>query len=612
MSACIPLIDTQNPPNWWDPPVPPTPPEPFFYHLEDRPWWSAHRRNFGLGAAEEAVFLAFHHVAPGRSSLYLSWGVRFAAGSSPERDRLYVAFAPFATAAPLLLEVVVYSEDRDLRAAPAARIAVGTLDADGRFQSLPRQPAWVTETTRVWRHLATNQWGVQMRVPVAPGAAPGDDAGIDVGPDGHLRIWYCLDVYTPLNPAGGSVNPAGGILRMGWPEEAQGSFAAGQGAWPVPALYEDYALGGQRQPSCASGRSLSLHWLTMGTPNVTASQLDLEWANTVFARPTNRSGAELAAGQARGRFALANWGSVCATGPAWTPVALDIPNDAAIADGKTPVQGQDIRYKWELPDDLAEAFRSGARPLNQCLRVELSGAGPVLTNPVVCRNMDFVGDTRFSREAEISVVGMEPISALPRDVYLAVEVYNLPERVDPATVRPKASATNAIGLGVRADPDGDPTSVLEDHVNALNAYAYDMAMVPTPEVGQIMLDANLPTYRVHCYHDTGRREHIDGRSYCVLGLQGSFGYHLVLGGEPQGWSHRLRGAIRLAERFYVLRVPNGGAARVTTSIRALEAGEIPEPDEPIQAWPLPPSGSDRGRLYWLIALVVIALLVLGR
>ncbi len=351
----------------------------------------------------------------------------------------------------------------------------------------------------------------------------------------------------------------------------------------------------------------------MGTPKVTASRIDPEAENILFARPTNRTGAELAAGQVRARFAIANWGSLGAISPAWTSIAMGIPNDAAIGDGKTPVQGEDIRYPWTLPTDLAEAFRSGARSLHQCLRVELSGVGLALTNPVVCRNMDFLGDTRFSREAEINVAGLEPITTQPRDVYLAVEVYNLPTCVDPTMSPLKASASKTMGLGIRAEQGTSPTSVLENQVNGLNAYAFDAGMVPTPEVAQIMLDAGLPTYRVHCYQDTGRREQIDGRSYCVLGLLGSFGYHVVLEEEPWGWSHRLHGAIRLAEHFYVLRVPSGGVARITTSIQALQAGETPEPEEPIQPWPLPHSSHARARLsWWLLALVVIALLLLIR
>jgi hypothetical protein len=113
----------------------------------------------------------------------------------------------------------------------------------------------------------------------------------------------------------------------------------------------------------------------------------------------------------------------------------------------------------------------------------------------------------------------------------------------------------------RAAAGPEPASAVEAIVDSLNASGYDNPMVPTPEVGQIFLDTLYPTYRGHCWWDTGRNEHIDGRRYCLLAVLGSFGYHLIGDDLPAGWTHRLRGAIRLDERFYVLQVANGGVAR---------------------------------------------------
>ena len=125
----------------------------------------------------------------------------------------------------------------------------------------------------------------------------------------------------------------------------------------------------------------------------------------------------------------------------------------------------------------------------------------------------------------------------------------------------------------------------------------------------VLADTLVPTYRVHCYHDTGERELIDGRRYAILGLQGSFGYYLIHDGDVIGWAHRLRGAIRLADRFYVLPVPHRGVARIATSIQALEPDDLVEPDEPIHPWPAPASGSRRW--WWLLALLPV-LLAIGR
>ncbi|WP_020506531.1 hypothetical protein [Lamprocystis purpurea] len=615
MSICIPLVNGPNLPNWWDPSV--VFPAPRGYSTElDLPFWpQAYRRPFGKGTAEEAMFMAFGHIAKDNRSLYLAWHVRFAPASSPDRDRLYVGFTASATSAPLLLEITIYAEDASVAAEPAARIVAGTLDAQGQFQPLPRVPAWTERTTRVWRAPtsnlapAVNLWAVQMQVPLVADAAPGEDAGIGVDADGSFRMWYCFDIYTPLNPAGSSADPAGGILRFGFPQDARFSTDRGQRIWPAPSRYADYHLGSQNPPSDVGGYGISLHWLTMGTPGIPASEVDPDRPNTLFARPTNHSGAQLAEGQVRARFAIANWGSVCDAGAPWTVIREDEGNRAPLPDRATPVPGKDIRFDWILPADLADAIRRGMRPRYQCLCVDLSGAGLTFVSPTVYRNMDILGASSISREAEISVVGLAPIVSKHRDVYLAVEVYNMPEQIDPAAPQPRAALPVTRGLAAIARAnDGEP-SELEQQVNSLNAYAYDQGIVPNPEVAQLMIDTGIPTYRVHCYHDTGEREVIDGRRYVILGLQSSFGYHLVHEGDVLGWSHRLRGAIRLADRFYVLPVTHHGVARITTSIQALEPGDMVEPDEPIQPWPAPASASGNRRWWWLLALLFLVLVI---
>jgi len=614
MSVCIPLVDGLSLPNWWDPGVISSSSGVYSTEL-DLPFWpQAYRHPFGRGTAEEASFMAFGHVANDNRYLYLAWHVWFAAASSPDRDRLYVGFAASATSAPLLLEITIYAGDVSLAAQPAARIVAGTLDSQGRFQPLPRVPAWTDRTTRVWRAPASNLapavnlWAVQMQVPLIADAAPGDDAGIAIDAGGGLRMWYCFDIYTPRNPAGGGADPAGGILRFGSPRGARFSTDGGQRRWPAPSLYGDYHLGCQDPPSYG-GYGVSLHWLTMGTPGIPASAVDPDRPNTLFARPTNHSGAQLPQGQVRARFAVANWGSVCDAAEPWTVIREDEGNMAPIPDRATPIPGKDIRFDWTLPTDMADAIRRGTRPRYQCLSVDLSGAGLTFVSPTVYRNMDIMGASSVSREAEISVVGLAPILSGHRDVYLAVEVYNMPEYSDPATPAPRAARLASFGLAAVPRAGEGAPSALEELVNPLNVYAYNEAMVPNPEVAQIMIDTLFPTYRVHCYHDTGEREVIDGRRYVILGLQSSFGYHLVHEGDVLGWSHRLRGAIRLADRFYVLSVPNHGVARITSSIQALEPGDTVEPDEPIQPWPVPASAPGNCLWCWLFALLTVLLAI---
>lgn len=99
-----------------------------------------------------------------------------------------------------------------------------------------------------------------------------------------------------------------------------------------------------------------------------------------------------------------------------------------------------------------------------------------------------------------------------------------------------------------------------------------------------------PTCRFHVYHDTGRKEpRPGGRSVPILEAQVPFGYWLYHEDDLIGWTAILEGATRLAENFYVVKVPNNGSTQITTKIQAVEQDEerIPEP-------PIVPSNGNTG------------------
>ena len=84
----------------------------------------------------------------------------------------------------------------------------------------------------------------------------------------------------------------------------------------------------------------------------------------------------------------------------------------------------------------------------------------------------------------------------------------------------------------------------------------------------------VPTYRVHVYHDTGRRRNVQGGvTRRILSPQSSFGYFLEHEGALEGWDARLQGAIRIAETFYLLRVENNGTAKVKTVVQGRGPGD---------------------------------------
>lgn len=611
MSTCIPYAfgvpGLGAPPNWWDNSQPNNSPQKLDTRLEDPRWRGSYAQGFGAGIAEETTFRALYHSDnAGVRSLYLSWHVKYDAASSPNQDKIYVGLAASGAAQPLILRIVVYAADpiAGTTAVPPASIEAGTRNAAGLFQALVTQPDWIATSLRVWRNPTTGHWAVQLRVPMKPGAALTDNDGADLNPLGTFRIWYCYDIYTPTNAAGGSTAPDGGIVRLHWPTTAAFGFTTGL-VYPLPSAYEEYTLGSLADPSCPASGAISLTYFGVGTTNIPSSDIDINNPNTLFAFPINNSGADVAANQIMAHFAIANWGSIASPTAPWTTIRDNEPNQGLIPNGTTATLANGISFSWTVPGALADEFRNGTKSRHQCMFVELSGAGLTFNPASVYRNMDFVGASTFTRQAEISVVGLRPISPVPRDVYLAVESRNMPARVDPEEKRRTFSLT-----GRALSESEQEGGLLERITDYVNNYGYDEEKEQSLGALQEQLDNYLPTYRIHCYYDTGVRETNDGKTYAILGLQSGFGYYAIHEGDLEGWSHRLNGAIRIAENFYVLRVPNNGTAKITTTIQAVEPGEIVEPEPPIVPWPEPLSPPKKWPWWvWLLLILLILFLM---
>ncbi|MBK8814437.1 MAG: hypothetical protein IPN42_02530 [Methylococcaceae bacterium] len=624
--TCIPFAQgvpgLNAPPNWWDEAAPGNSPGKFDHRLEDPRWRGAYAQSFGTGTAEETTFRALFHDTGGNKSLFLSWHVKHDASSSPNQDMVYVAFATDAAAQPLILQIVAYASDPPpgttytdgWTVALVGSVSAGTRDASGHFQPLASTPDWITLTTRVWRNatLGAGQWAIQMKVPLVPGAVLGDNNGINVNPLAPFKIWYCYDIYTPTNSAGGSTIPTGGILRLPWPISASIGFSGGQKTYPVPSAFQEFTLGNTAEPSCPDSGGISLTWLNVGTTNLPSSNININSTNTFFARPTNKTGLPVAAQQIKARFSIANWGSIASPTAPWTTIRSNEPNTGIIANNTTADATNDIHFNWQPDSILANELRNGTKDRHQCMFVELSGAGLTFTNASVYRNMDFIGASKFSSEAEISVVGLKPLSLLqPRDVYLSVETINMPKEINPnPDVENNISMLRSVKISEYDTSYVKRGSLLCNATGYVNNYEFDEENGKTPEALQRQLDESLPTYRVHCYFDTGLRDLVDGREYVILSLQSSFGYYALHEGDLNGWRHQLRGAIRIAENFYVLRVPNNGIAKITTSIQAVEQGETIEPEEPIQPWPQPvKTTSCQAIVAWLEGLGLIGKII---
>ncbi|HEY0072247.1 MAG TPA: hypothetical protein VGE04_19980 [Chloroflexia bacterium] len=604
MALCIPhataVPGLAGPPNWFDNSAPAA--NPLRTQIDDPRWIGSYSQGFGYGTAEEATFRALNHTVGTQTYLYLSWHVKYENTPSPLLDTLYVGLTRTGHP-PLILKVKPYGNpgNVDLEAVPAADIAAGSRNAaDGKLTAFFDVPDWITDTLRCWHYPGSMDWAVHLRVPIKAGASLEDNDGIDL--PATFKMWYCYDIYTPTRAdAASTTGITGGVLRLLWPSNTALGFSGGAFVYPDPnsasAPWLEYNNGSSAAP-CSTSTGIALVGYTSigtNTPGIADSQISTTIPNTFYAQPTNNSGSTIAISALKARFRLANWGAVCDPLAPWSTIG-EADNNALINNGTTAPNNV-VNLTWSTPASFVAAMSlppadPNYKSSHQCILVELSGVGLTFTASSRYRNMDFVPNSTYSRQAEINVVGLKPVSIANRDTYLAVEALNMPPRSDvPPRFRLRPLGPEAVEAGgaltnMLRDDQRDRIQVLKDFVANYYAEGLDKQYnVPVED----LLDANLPTYRVHTYYDTGERQTTDGNTYAILGLGSSFGYYGVtaFGAEVEGWEHRLEGAIRIAENFYLLRVPNNGKAYVTTTLQSLAPGEQPLPQVPIERWPDP-------------------------
>jgi opacity protein-like surface antigen len=517
-----------GPPCWWLT----SPPQPvYFDKLDDPRWVGAAKITYGDGTGEKAEFRALHDTS--YNYVYFSWRSFVAPAATPDQNALFFGYrraggdnvivkisltslSPATDSASLNLEAFLRNPDGTQGAAIVADVEIQT-------------------TARVWVDAAPpGSWAVELRMPLSAFETVSD----------RFRLWYELLAGTPTVP----------VATYTWPRTGA-DIDGGTVPSPHPSVYPDPALWswfhlstGPSDTACASG-GVSLNYANVGTTNVPASQIKYSATppspiNTIFARPTNNSGAAIPAGAITATFRLANWGSVPGNWEQGVPVdelwatipgGYNIPTSGAIPNDTTADASNEAHFNWTVADpDLAD-FLSGDRRPHQCVLVELKSTvtpGITFINDSVYRNMDVVSASRFRRDALLSVKGLKPLSPQPRDVYIYVETQNMPAEVK--ADRKKASAAG-----------GEQTHV--------------MTRPPA-------------TYRVHVYHDTGKVITSGGQTRPILHYQTSYGYTVNHQGDLQGWRHSFQGAglIELAPGWYKIAVPNKGSTTVTTEIEAVE------------------------------------------
>jgi hypothetical protein len=626
--TCIPqaigVPGLSGAPVWWhagggalDPNA--VPAELDWFH--DPRWNGATSHTDGSTTAEDVDFRAVRDAG----NLYLSWQVKVDPGGLNRGNPTYqidgdaVLFAIKETSGRVITFWLILNTDASTPSNATQQLHVlarqWPVPATGPDLSPP--PSWATATARVWTSMDGSNawWAFQLRIPTTATASPDFSGGLNLAEP--FEMWYTYVVFSE----GGTLN------QYHWPRSRRTpiDFVTGAGV-PDPSSSTDWGQfsRGPASPSCSG--DVSLASTQVGTTNAPKSKIKFTdpalgantFDNTFFARPRNRrplNGESIDGGSITATFYIANWGSqigdiTTAFPNVWRPISpTPAPsNDAAIpadetAHGDPPVIGDpprnDIQFTYRVDDcdrynylPTSPPAGSGCPPEieridHQCMWVELSsGDTLVFLNKSVYVNMDFEQASSVERDAEISIVGLNPVrGTTTRDVYLYVEVRNMPRMVRSADLQP-----GGVALPRDTSFAGGRDSLLQQPTHRRRAPDARSLIVPAIGVGTRgdalraagaaglvtpeQIDHLMPTYRVHVYHATGDSMTVHGIKHPVLRVQASFGYWVDHKGELAGWSHGLNGlngAVlqRLAPNFYRLAVVNGGVARVRTLINAI-------------------------------------------
>ncbi len=466
------------------------------------------------------------------------------------------------------------------------------------------------ETTgRMWVDAPSPQrqlpcrWAFQVAIPIgaafgAPLASP-----ITIPAAGAFKLWY--EVAASVGPI---VMPSIALYQLATP----GNVATANVLEIIPPTLPLGAMMDLRTGGGACDDGVALNWGSLGTRNVDPGDPPRTGINTIrldqgagppfnettlnpdvsssvhqnqfFAQPTFPAG--FPAGKKtsmKGTFSLANWGTQYSdpTASSWRPIPGGI---------RVPwlAPNSEIRFTWPTSGEpngngsfVATLVRNinkylnnpgspGSQNPHQCMLVELFSDDPsvVMTRSSCYTNMNVANASVFRDKAEISVVGVPSIGTPQRDVYLYTQKFNMPQLVRPGN-----------GDG------GDNPNTIRGNLRQVAGVAAGVVggQAPPQDVDDIL--AFNPTWTIHAYHDTGRKYGLkDGRKIPILNPQTAFGYFAVHEGPLVGWETRINGAEKLADDFYVVRVPNNGSVFVETAIQGRSNNEeAPLPPDTPQA-----------------------------
>lgn len=572
---CVPpgygVPGRDGPPEWLSGAAPDT-------NIDDPRWRGAAAQNYGPGGSPHTRLRA---VQSG-TKLYLSFQVLVDGEASqlPE-DSVYIALAQNAGATHHLLRLQL-TATTDTKA-NAAGVSVSHMTWNGSSWAGAAPPAWATDAA-AWLKVdptdGSPEWAINVKIDYA-----------SLGLSGPFKFWSGTAVELTSSPV---VTYATYV----WPLGTQGPWSSGAGGalnQDIPSTdWGDLQIG---TAACSTGVSLTANNIGVKNGASLGSDISTTLGNTFAAWPTY-SGVSTAAGKVRARFRIANWGS----SNEWTdvgPAFNSVDSDATGKIEKACVQGG--APACPVPP-------SGHN--HQCMLVELTSPNNVtFLNDSVYRNMDFVSNSFFERDAEISLKGLPPLpgSKGKRDVYLYVDTRNMPKTargpLDEKALRgaleaaaeydrhvvnlvdPKLALAQSSELLKKADRPasraaaGKPREPRPAGEQVPSGRGPAPVVVRSSKTPQEILKDVWPTYEVHVYYDTGTDLQVGSKKGRRLTPAPSFGFFVHHSGDLSGWLHQMVGLdaklVEIAPHFYKIEVPDGGAVKLVNRIEGITPGRTP-------------------------------------
>ncbi len=424
------------------------------YSLDDVRWRGATQRTFGGGASQSAVFKAIQVNTPAAGgavdgAIYLSFRAAYVQALSAANDYVYFGIRAGSGGKAMVARIQVHGASFTPAGPPSANppaniasLSFWTSTNNGASWTLitpnpgDPQPTWINTSGRSWLHPAdggdpNNRWAVQLKIPVTSAMVDIIDAG---GPNlgANFTMWYLIRATVEVAPG----NYAPVILGE---YRTTGTTNVGNlnGTFPATSAWEQYAL--TSGPGAFGGIAITWGDVLVQNGLGTGTTIQNGANNTFIARPRNYRPAIVNAGDPdftipvgdiEATFRIANWGSV--SGQPWNPNFATGQWD--MVPGVQPVPSQD-----PIPVLTAGSNPPATNPIrhttlmnlaagkstHQCVLVTLTGNSLNFLNDSLYQNMNYDHASTLAREAEISVKGLTPFSAQPRDVYLAVEKVNM-------------------------------------------------------------------------------------------------------------------------------------------------------------------------------------------